>query len=97
MKTAQILRTRMKACKTMIYAVSKNSSESRWMPWELGYFDGHKTDKVAILPVTSNANDQFQGEEYHQLYPYIEKIPKTNSYDQDRLKIDGKDIKNWIG
>ncbi len=96
-ETANILRTRMRTCKALIYAVSNNSTESRWMPWELGYFDGNKNGKVAILPIISNSSNQFQGEEYLQLYQYIEKIPKTLSYERDKLKINGNDLKNWVG
>lgn len=96
-ETADLLRTRMRACKSLIYAISNNSNKSRWMPWELGYFDGHKNGKVAIMPITKNANDQFKGEEYLQLYKYIERIAKTYSYEKDKLRINGIELKAWIG
>lgn len=95
-ETADLLRTRMRACRSLIYAVSSNSNESKWMPWELGYFDGHKSGKVAIMPITHNSNDQFKGEEYLELYQYIEKVPKVDSYECDKLKILGNDLKDWI-
>lgn len=38
-ETAKMLRERMKQCKSLIYAFSENASSSKWMPWELGYFD----------------------------------------------------------
>ena len=41
-ETAQVLQKRMKQSKCLIYATSQNSSTSKWMPWELGYFDGIK-------------------------------------------------------
>ncbi|KUO72869.1 MAG: hypothetical protein APF81_26705 [Desulfosporosinus sp. BRH_c37] len=96
-ETADLLRTRMRACKSLIYAVSDKSDKSRWMPWELGYFDGHKNGKVAIMPITQNTNDQFIGEEYLLLYKYVEKIPKTYSFEKDKLKINGVEVKTWIG
>ncbi|TGS08549.1 outer membrane beta-barrel protein, partial [Mesorhizobium sp. M1C.F.Ca.ET.187.01.1.1] len=37
--TAELLRTRMRQSKTLIYVHSNNSPGSRWMPWELGFFD----------------------------------------------------------
>lgn len=69
--TAKALQARMRQCKSLIYAFSENSSESRWMPWELGYFDGIK-NKVAVLPISKeNRSDDFKGTEYLGLYYYI--------------------------
>lgn len=39
-ETAIIIRNRMKRCKCLLFAASNNSNFSRWMPWELGFFDG---------------------------------------------------------
>src|SRR4051794_35026192 len=33
-----------------IYVHSANSSDSVWMPWELGYFDGYKPRQVDFAP-----------------------------------------------
>ncbi len=74
--TAKILQKRMKQSKCLIYATSENSSNSRWMPWELGYFDGIKDKMVGILPIKKHGNnfrDDFKGEEYLGLYYYIDK------------------------
>jgi hypothetical protein len=49
--TAGILRERMKASKCLLYSTSEHASESKWMPWELGFKDGNNT-RVAILPVS---------------------------------------------
>lgn len=75
-ETAQILQKRMNQSKCLIYATSENSSNSRWMPWELGYFDGIKDKMVGILPIKKSGNgfnDNFRGEEYLGLYYYIDK------------------------
>lgn len=71
---AQIIKSRMNACKSLIYAFTDNSIKSKWMPWELGYFDGKK-NKVAILPISAaeNSSDSYTGQEYLGLYPYITK------------------------
>lgn len=72
--TAKILQQRMKQSKSLVYATSENSSNSRWMPWELGYFDGIKDKMVAILPIKKLGNgfsDDFKGEEYLGLYYYV--------------------------
>ena len=74
--TAKILQKRMQQSKCLIYATSENSSSSRWMPWELGYFDGIKDKMVGILPIKKHGNgfqDNFNGEEYLGLYYYIDK------------------------
>src|SRR4051812_19630224 len=45
-QTADLLRKRMLQSKCLFFLTSSNSPTSRWMPWELGYFDGLK-HKVA--------------------------------------------------
>ncbi len=70
-ETAEILRRRMQNSKALLYVYSQNSKKSRWMPWELGYFDGLK-GTVGIIPVTRNQETTFKGEEYLNLYPYVD-------------------------
>lgn len=70
--TANQLRERMQQSKSLFYLYSKNSSYSRWMPWELGYFDG-RNGNVAILPIVEVGNArEFRGEEFLGLYPYVD-------------------------
>lgn len=70
--TANTLRIRMRQSRSLIYAHSSNASLSKWMPWELGYFDGHNGN-VAILPIVRTANQvSYKGEEYLGLYPYVD-------------------------
>lgn len=68
--TALTLQERMRNCHCLIYAFSEYSGDSKWMPWELGYFDGIK-GKVAVLPITSKTGDNFNGTEYLGIYYYI--------------------------
>lgn len=77
--TATVLRQRMKQCSSFLYATSANASGSRWMPWELGYFDGLRGERIGIFPLTSSSNSTFEGQEYLGLYPYFEKITDTNT------------------
>lgn len=72
-ETAAVLRQRMRQSKSLIYLSSENSSSSKWMPWELGYFDGFKPDGVAIMPVLDSPIDSFKGQEYLGLYPIVQK------------------------
>jgi hypothetical protein len=74
METAAMLRARMAHCRFLLFATSETSPKSKWMPWELGYFDGKKPGKVGILPVVRTASDSFSGQEYLGLYPNFESI-----------------------
>jgi hypothetical protein len=70
--TAEKLRSRMKQCKSLFYAHSGNASKSRWMPWELGFFDGYNGN-VAILPIVEQeTTSAYRGEEYLGIYPYVD-------------------------
>jgi hypothetical protein len=71
-ETAAVLQKRMKQSEVLIYATSENSSSSKWIPWELGYFDALKQKKIAILPISKNGNTN-AGQEYLGLYKKIEK------------------------
>lgn len=72
-ETVAVLRQRMRQCQSLIYLSSDNSSSSKWMPWELGYFDGFRPDSVAIMPVLDSPTDAFKGQEYLGLYPIVQK------------------------
>lgn len=70
--TADTLRKRMSNSKSLLYLFSNNSRQSRWMPWELGYFDG-ANGTVGILPIVpENEGLDFSKEEYIGLYPKVE-------------------------
>lgn len=75
--TAELLRERMDASKSLFYVTTENSESSKWMPWECGYFDGIK-EKVAILPIKKYSYDnEYNGQEYLSLYPYCVKQNNT--------------------
>lgn len=90
--TAEILRKRMKQSNSLLYLATSNSSESKWMPWELGYFDGHKPERTAILPVLDSANSTFNGQEYLGIYPVVNKSTYTSGI-ADVFIFDGS--KRW--
>lgn len=71
-ETAERLRKRMKQCQSLLFATSSNSTVSKWMPWECGYFDGIN-GKIAVLPIADSDENSFDGQEYLGLYPYIDK------------------------
>lgn len=70
-ETAAKLRERLKQSKSLIYAHSDNSPDSKWMPWELGFFDGHNGN-ILIFPIAQREGETFKGQEFIGLYPYID-------------------------
>lgn len=73
-ETAAIIRSAMENSSSMIFATSEASPSSKWMPWELGFFDGKRgADKVAILPLVDADGKEFRGQEYLALYGKIER------------------------
>lgn len=69
-QTASTLRTRMRQSDALFYVYSAGATQSRWMPWELGYFDGHN-GHVAVVPVVKEGQG-FKGEEFVGLYPSVD-------------------------
>ena len=73
-KTAQLLRKRMNHSRFLLFATSSTSPTSKWMPWELGYFDGKHPHHVGVLPLVQQEDATFRGQEYLGLYPVYEMI-----------------------
>ena len=80
-ETAAVLRDRMNLSRGLAYVATSNATNSKWCPWELGYFDGKKASRCCILPIMEGTS--FRGQEYLGLYPYIEydQILGQNKYD----------------
>lgn len=72
--TANQLRTRMSCARMLVYAHTENSSNSKWCPWELGFFDGMRGGNVFHLPIVETKYSHFAGQEYLDLYPYLDKV-----------------------
>jgi hypothetical protein len=73
-RTADLLRRRMRHCQFLLLATSDASPDSKWLPWELGYFDGFRPDRVGILPIVESVGGGFNGQEYIGLDPKFELI-----------------------
>ncbi|MGV0958228.1 MAG: toll/interleukin-1 receptor domain-containing protein [Limnohabitans sp.] len=76
-ENADMLRRRLKQSRSLVFLTTKSSVSSRWMPWELGYFDGLKTGFIGILPIVDYSGGSFSGQEYLALYPLVERLPLT--------------------
>lgn len=68
--SAELIRTRMNHSSSLIYCISANAAMSNWMPWELGYVDGH-SHKCAVLPIAKTNIEKYNRREYLKLYPFI--------------------------
>jgi hypothetical protein len=68
--TADRLKMRMRSCNAMVYVVTAQASVSKWMPWELGFFDGVR-GKVLIYPVDEEALAAAKRQEYLSLFKIL--------------------------
>jgi hypothetical protein len=82
-ETAALLRQRMRQSKSLIYLATDAATTSKWMPWELGFFDGYRPGGVAIMPLLESESDGFAGQEYLGLYPKVTKEKCQNSATSD--------------
>ena len=100
-EVANKLKQYMKNCRGLLYVATNNSTDSKWCPWELGFVDGLK-DRVAILPILNNDVNEYRGQEYLGIYPYVvyAKTQKTNKdqfcvHDSDNSK-NYSVLKDWL-
>lgn len=91
--TAQTLRGRMNNSKGLAYVATSNSTNLKWCPWELGYFDGKKNSRCCILPIMESQN--FNGQEYLGLYPYLEYAEYSNK-NQYEFLVDNQENDEYV-
>ena len=98
-ETAKKLKERMNASKSLLFVTTENADNSKWMPWECGYFDGIK-GKVAIVPVKKiSLSNNYDGQEYLGLYPYINKQESTGGHDMLWVWLNSKNyvsFDDWV-
>ena len=72
-ETARILKSTIRECNKFILFVTKNSKESKWVPWELGLGDEIKSpNNVALFPALEYSFEKdWTGQEYLGLYQRI--------------------------
>jgi TIR domain len=85
--SAELIRIRLKNSKSLLLAISTNSTMSKWIPWELGFVDGN-TNRCAVVPVSKDNAElhRFNRVEYLSLYPYLDRTTFKNS----------KEYKIWV-
>lgn len=72
-ETAELLKQRIHQTSRFVLLASKNSQESKWVPWELGVADGDKgLDRIALFPASDSPHDTtWASWEYLGLYRRI--------------------------
>ena len=72
-QTAAKLKTRIEQARKFVLLATKNSKESKWVPWELGVADGYKgLGRIALFPAVETASEtSWTSWEYMGLYDRI--------------------------
>ena len=100
-ETAEHVRRRLRSSKSLLLAISANASLSKWVPWELGYIDGH-TQACALLPVSKDNLNRasFSRSEYLLLYPFVEKPNDLSRFGNKLFAVEGAtnyvEFDSWI-
>jgi len=82
-QTAPILRRRITQCSKLIQIITPNSSDSRWMPWELGLGDGILGYRNAVTLPIINTYQPKVSQDYLDMYGHIETTTARNSTYED--------------
>lgn len=70
-ETALLLQRRMRQSRSLIYAFSNNGLLSKWMPWELGFFDALKETATVLPIVEQSSTNSYKGTEFLGIYNYV--------------------------
>lgn len=72
--TASKIKTKIIQNDKFVLLATNNAVKSKWCNWEIGFADSYKYSKkkLAILPLADNSG-HWEGNEYLQLYPRIER------------------------
>jgi hypothetical protein len=68
--TAERLKQRMRRSNAMVFVMTGNSHFSKWMPWELGFFDGVR-GKILVYPVDEAALGAAHQQQYVSLFKIL--------------------------
>lgn len=97
-ETANRIKYVIDACDKFLLLATNKALASKWCNWEVGVADKKKlfTQDMAILPMLDNNDTLYDGNEYLELYPYLES--STDQYGRKHLYVNIKDgeRKKWI-
>lgn len=95
-ETAAHVREVMKRCSSLVYAVSRNSASSKWMPWELGYSDGiHGRVAVLVIDDGRTTLQAYQNQEFVGIYPFVDLAAALNATNEVLWVNDVKSSKKY--
>jgi hypothetical protein len=78
-ETASKLKEKILHSKKFILLATNSAINSKWCNWELGFADPHKyIDRIALFALKPDSNN-YEGEEYLQIYPSIQAIDNNNN------------------
>lgn len=78
---AEGIRERLRQARCLLYVLTPTSTQSKWMPWELGFFDGrwgqptvglYVADKAAMPELQKGGRGRFTVQEYLELYQVVD-------------------------
>lgn len=103
---AELVRTVMGVCDSLLFLDTPGAAQSLWMCWELGWFDG-ENGHVAVLPVVRDEHPYYSGREFLGLYPVTEiepdgtlrivRPPATNSWGVTLFESSNwRDFSRWV-
>lgn len=97
-KTAERIKEKIEENHKFILLATNNAIASKWCNWELGLGDAAKFDEhIALFPVAES--NGWRGNEYLQIYPYIEKVNSISNDGNFKVtKPDGtsKKLEAWL-
>jgi len=70
-RTAEKIQSKIRDLEMFFFLATRNSMSSRWCPWEIGYADGVKRDRILIIP-TQDSQGNTHGNEYLELYRHLD-------------------------
>ena len=94
--TALRIKEKIKDSDKFIFLATDEAIESKWCNWELGFGDAHKyhNNQIAIFPLGNSSREQYKGNEYMQIYPYIVYRDGTTYYKSRKKITEGYYVKN---
>lgn len=84
--TADKLRKRMCNCRMLVLAVTPYSAKSRWIPWELGFFDG-TAGEIFVLPLTEGVREAGPEIAFLNLYRWIDLATAAKTLDAEAKRL----------
>jgi hypothetical protein len=96
--TATKIKSKIQSNDKFVLLATNAAVISKWCNWEVGIGDTYKLSnkKIALLPLSDNSGT-WQGNEYFQIYPRIEKNPLYNdSYTVFYPDGTFEDLRTWL-